>query len=288
MSLVPIIIPYFKEQEKLKKCLAAIEGQSHTPCEAFVRDNTHDNILYTAAINEGLRKYAWRPDVESVMVLNQDAYLQKNCVRELVEFMRDTPECGIAAPLQVTEAGSPMKWGGPGTPLKVGMAARTVTWGGSLQAFPYGVHHCDEFASYTAPRETPWANGACMLIRTELVREIGLFDRNMRFICSDADYSFTARARGWKIFVVPKAVVEHSLGASSRSTNREIDRVKARDALYFSRKWLSGDLYRELAYEGKELTRIGVKKEIEKQMKRVDVLEGRAASMKDYFRLHLP
>ena len=51
-----------------------------------------------------------------------------------------------------------------------------------------------------AAEETYWANGACMMIRASLIREIGLLDRNLRFVCSDADYSFTARARGWTIF----------------------------------------------------------------------------------------
>lgn len=287
MSLVPIIIPYFREQEKLKKALAAIEAQTHSPCEAFVRDNTNDNILFTAAVNEGLRKYSFRTDVEFIMVLNQDAYLDRDCIARLLSFMRETPGCGIACPLQVVPVSQT-------TPRPVvGTAGpppdrHRVTWGGSRQAFPLGVHESAELRTYAHPRETFWANGACMLIRTDVIKEIGVFDKNMRFICSDADFSFTARARGWSIFVVPQALAEHGLAASSTSTNRMIDTVKAKDIVYFARKWLSGDLYRGLSYEGKDLTRIGVRKEIEKYQKWVDVLEGRASSMSDYLKLHLP
>lgn len=287
MTLVPVIIPHFQEREKLRKCLAALDAQTYSPREVFVRDNTNDNILFTRAVNEGLRKYCYRDDVEHVLVLNQDAYLQPDCIGALVQFMGQTPECAVACPLQVGAADGKISWGGVGTPLRVGVPAREVTWGGSLQAFPHGVHRCDDFGAYRAPFETYWANGACMMIRTKAVREVGVFDENMLFICSDADFSFTARARGWKVHVVPKAIAEHGLAASSgQSINREIDLVKARDALYFARKWLSGDVYRELSWEGSSLTRIGVRKEIEKMQKRIDVLEGRAGSMRDYFRFH--
>ncbi|MDP3761245.1 MAG: glycosyltransferase family 2 protein [Ramlibacter sp.] len=255
MSLVPVVIPFFKEREKLEKCLAAIGDQTHARCETFVRDNTNDNILFTAAVNEGLSKYCYRPDIDYVLVLNQDAYLHRDCIRQLVAFMDAHPDCGIACPLQVAQDG------------------RTVTWGGSLQAFPFGVHRCDDLARYVQPAETYWANGACMMIRTSVVREVGLFDRNMRFICSDSDFSFSARARGWKVFLVPGALVEHSLGTSGREASAEIERVKARDALYFAQKWLSGDLYRQLSFEGSALTRGGVKQEVDNLRRTVKRLQ---------------
>ncbi len=258
MAVVPIIIPFYKAHDKLKKCQAAIAAQSWPECETFVRDNTHDNILYTAAINEGLAKYCYRDDVRYVIVLNQDAYMHKDCVRTLVEFMDAHPDSGIACPLQYAETEGGVRWGGPGTPLSVS-GKRVVTWGGSYQAFPFGAHRKDDFASYKEPFETYWANGACMMIRVETVRECGLFDRNMRFICSDSDYSFTARARGWKVHVVPKALCQHATGASGAESNPAIELVKCRDAAYFAEKWLSAGLYRRLAYEGPTLTNIGVR-----------------------------
>jgi GT2 family glycosyltransferase len=273
VTIVPIIIPFYREYEKLRKCQAAISAQTYRDCETFVRDNTHDNILYTAAINEGLAKYCYRPDVRYVLVLNQDAYMQKDCVRQLVEFMDAHPQCGIACPLQYVETGN-MQWRGPGAPLTV-TKARAVTWGGSYQAFPLGVHRQDPFDSYKAPFETFWANGACMMIRTEVVREIGVFDKNMRFICSDADFSFTARARGWEIFVVPQALVEHALSGSGADAPLELQLVKCRDAAYFTQKWLDGGQYRQLAYEGPELTSVGVRQQLDQLKRDVRNLEQR-------------
>ena len=254
MNPVPVVIPFYKEHDKLKKCLAALAAQTQ-PCEPFVRDNTHDNILFTAAVNEGLARYCFRPDVPYVLVLNQDAYLRPDCVRQLVAFMDAHPDCGIGCPVQVAAD------------------SRTVSWSGSLRAFPTGVHRNEPLAGDAPARETYWANGAAMLVRSATVREIGLLDRNMRFICSDSDFSFTARARGWRVFVVPQALAEHALAASGGESPPELELVKLKDALYFARKWLTGGLYRELAAEGAGLTAGEVRRELALTRRRIQQIE---------------
>ena len=235
MKSIPVIIPYFRAPAALKKCLEHIHTQSYPSTEVFVRDNSVDNILFTAAVNEGLRQFAFRDDIEFVLVLNQDAYLQEKTIAHLITTMRMHPKCGIACPVQLA------------TDME------QVYWGGSYDAFPWGVHRCDPLATYLDDAETYWANGAAMLLRTEMIREIGLLDQNMKFICSDADYAFTARSRGWKVMVSAKARVEHEGGASSDSSDPMIEKIKIADSRYFASKWLSGDIFRSLAFEGKRL-----------------------------------
>ncbi|MDB5801560.1 MAG: putative glycosyltransferase [Rhodocyclales bacterium] len=236
MNLIPIVIPYYKAPEKLKKCLGHIKAQLYSSIETFVRDNSEDNIYYTAAVNEGLLKYAFRDDVQYILVLNQDAYLEPDAVEMLVQFMDEQPDCGIGCPLQVDS-----NW--------------SVTWGGSLNAFPAGKHKGGDISNFTEPAACYWANGACMMIRTSVIKEIGVFDKNMRFICSDSDFSFTARSRGWHVCVVPSAICEHSPGAAGSLSNTPLEIIKLGDIQYFLKKWLSADLYKELALEGPELTK---------------------------------
>ena len=287
MPVVPVIIPFYKELEKLRRCQAAIAAQTYPHCETFVRDNTHDNILYTAAVNEGLAKYCYRDDVPYVLVLNQDAYMDKNCVQRLVEFMNAHPDCGIASPVQYADAAAP-DWRGTAARALGLVDRRTVTWAGSLQAFPSGVHRTGPLDSFKDPFETYWANGACMLIRTRTVRECGLFDRNMRFVCSDSDFSFTVRARGWKVVVVPQALCQHSLGASGEAGSPEILLVKSRDMAYFTEKWLTGGLYRQLAAEGPLLTPITVRQWLARMRHDVRSLERRLGRTPPAAGLQLP
>lgn len=260
MKLIPVVIPAYHGGAMLERCLDAIKAQTYPSIEIFVRDNTHDNIQFTAAVNEGLKKFAYRDDVDHILVLNQDAYLEKDAVARLAAFINAHAECGIACPLQ--------------------LANGKVTWGGSLQAFPFGVHRCDPVDSYKEPQTTYWANGGAMLIRTAALREVGLFDKNMKFICSDVDFSYSCRARGWKIYVVPDARVEHAFGASSKADVLKL--LRYQDLLYFARKWVNGELYKGLAFEGSALTRVRVASEVDLLKRAIDEIEatGQGASRK--------
>lgn len=226
-----IIIPFYKDDLSLNKTIECLKISSYNKAERFVRNNSEDNILYTAAVNEGFRVGMLKTKIQYFLVLNQDCFLAPDAIDLLVSHMNDHPACGIACPLQTDDAGN-------------------VTWGGSLRAFPTGVHLHLPIDQYVRPFPTYWANGACMLIRRSVVEEIGNFDKNMRFICSDADFSLTARTRGWEVHVVPAARAEHSLNASGKSGPPELELVKAQDALYFYDKWISGGLYRRVSYEG--------------------------------------
>lgn len=239
MKTIPVIIPHYRAEQKLKRCLSALEKQSYKPLDIFVRDNSIDNILFTAAINEGLEKYITDQDIDYILILNQDAYVENETINYLVQSMEADKTCGIACPIQISELDG------------------SVFWGGSLEAFPFGRHQRDPLSAYTKDFDTYWANGACMLLRTKMIREIGLLDKNMRFICSDSDYSFTARARGWKVRVVHRAHVCHSSGSSGDASDF-INSIKNEDAIYFANKWLTGDLLRDLSFEGDRLTRMRV------------------------------
>lgn len=233
---IGVVIPHYKAPEALQITIAHLQKQRAIQTEIFVRDNSEDNILFTRAVNEGLRKFAYSDTYDYVLVLNQDANLHEECLQQLVHAMNQNPQAGISAPIALSQD-------------------KSVNWAGSAEAFPWGRHVGYNLTQLPkVPFETYWINGACMLLRTAMLREIGLMDENMKFICSDADISFTARARNWQCLVVPSAFVEHELGGSASTTNAWLNKIKLEDQLYFSRKWLTGEIYRSLAVEGPQLT----------------------------------
>lgn len=237
-----VVITY-RAPEKLKTCLASLEGQVGL-FNWHIQDNSENNILYTKGINVGIRK-ALKTRAKHILVICDDVILRPNALREMSNYLATNPEAAIAMPLQVSASGK-------------------VECGGCTQAFPYGRHVNEPLghALYEKPYESFWANGACFLLRAEAVRECGLLDENMRFICSDSDYSFTLRSRGWKIFVVPSAIVQHEPDGALHYKNPLIERTKDEDSLYFIRKWLTADLFRQLAAEGPQLSTDLVQKQI--------------------------
>jgi len=233
---VGVVIPHFKSPDALQIAIMHVQKQRGVQTDIFVRDNSEDNILFTKAVNEGLRKFSYSGDFDYVLVLNQDANLYEECLHQLVQTMNKNPSIGICAPISLSKD-------------------KSVNWAGSAEAFPWGRHICSNLTQLpTTISETYWINGACMLLRTAMLREIGLLDENMKFICSDADISFTARSRGWKCIVVPSAFVEHELSGSSSNTDEWLNTIKQQDQYYFARKWITGELYRYFALEGPQLT----------------------------------
>jgi GT2 family glycosyltransferase len=233
--MIPVIIPFYKNKAQLDKCLLHLKHQS-MPVEVFIRDNSEDNIYFTAAINEGIRHFLKGP-AKYMILLNQDMYLEKYAVEEMVHFMNRNPRCGIGAPLQLHSKQHDY-----------------VIWAGCFEAFPVGRHLHGPLHRFRNDEPIYWANGACMILRREMVEEIGLLDKNMAFIGSDSDYSLTARARGWEIWRIASAKGVHEHGASGISDNPRIELLKVQDMIRFAQKWLTGDQYRKLTYEGPELT----------------------------------
>ena len=233
--MIPVIIPHYQKVEQLSRCVLCLEEQS-LPVEIFIRDNNHDNVYFTAAINEGIGKYLHQ-DCRYMIALNQDMYLEPQAVQEMVSFMDRHPRCGIGAPLQLR-----------------GQDRDYCLCAGGLRAFPFGAHTHGPLSSFTRDEQIHWANGACMILRKEMIHEIGLLDKNFVFIGSDSDYSFTARARGWEVWRIVRARGVHEHGASGVSHNPEIELLKVNDMLYFGRKWLTGQTYHHLACQGSQST----------------------------------
>ena len=233
--MIPVIIPFYKNRTQLDKCLLHLRRQT-MPVDIFIRNNSEDNIYFTAAINEGLRHFLKKP-VKYMILLNQDMYLEPHAVEEMVNFMNRNPRCGIGAPLQIHP-----------------QQADYVIWAGCFDAFPLGKHLHGPLHRFKESEPVYWANGACMILRREMIEEIGLMDKNLVFIGSDSDYSFTARSRGWEIWRIATARGVHDHGASGNSGNPRIEMIKIKDMLYFSKKWVNGELYRMMAFEGKSLT----------------------------------
>jgi len=232
---IPVIIPFYKNRHQLNKCLQHLDRQA-VPVEVFVRDNSVDNIYFTAAVNEGIKKFLDK-NCKYMLILNQDMYLESDAIAEMVNFMDSHPECGIGTPLQLD----------PQNPDH-------VVYAGGFNAFPLGSHLHGRASEFTDNAPVIWGNGACMILRKTMVQDIGLLDENLIFIASDSDYSFTARSRGWQVWRIAKARGIHEHGAGGKTDNPEIELLKLNDILYFSKKWLTGESFREMAYEDRQLT----------------------------------
>jgi GT2 family glycosyltransferase len=63
-------------------------------------------------------------------------------------------------------------------------------------------------------QEVMWIQGSAVMMRTDMMRKIGVHDDRYKVLCSDSDYCLHAKDRGWKVVFVPESNVIHIGGAS--------------------------------------------------------------------------
>ena len=69
-----------------------------------------------------------------------------------------------------------------------------------------------------ARHETDWVSGAAMLVRREVLEQVGLMDERYFLYYEEQDLAWRARQAGWRCWYVPEARVVHLVGQSSGVT----------------------------------------------------------------------
>ena len=57
--------------------------------------------------------------------------------------------------------------------------------------------------------EVSGVSGSCMVIRNNVIDDIGYFDEQYFAYQEDSDYCLTAKNNGWKIYYYPESIVKH-------------------------------------------------------------------------------
>lgn len=67
---------------------------------------------------------------------------------------------------------------------------------------------------YDNPTDIFWASGACMLIRTQVIHEVGLFDAKLFAHMEEIDFCWRLHNAGYRVMVIPQSVVYHVGGGT--------------------------------------------------------------------------
>lgn len=228
-----VLIPAYKAPEKLEKCLKAVNESIDVEVEVYKHDNSEDNIGFTKAVNKMIL-WAYNEKFKYAVVLNQDCYLKPDAIRKMIDFMDTHPMCFIGSVKQLSDQNEDL-----------------IIHGGTADAFPFGRHIGGLISqgNCSVSKKMPWPNGACMIVRLEFIPDIGLMDPNYFLIGSDADWGFTARARGFEIWYIADAVCVHEQGVSGGETTKEMSRIMVTDMNYFREKWIGTELFKDLSLE---------------------------------------
>ncbi len=184
------------------------------------------NLGFTGGNNAILRPALQSPDSpQYFLLLNADTIVRPNAFKALVDFMDAHPEVGIAGSAQEypdgTRHNSAFRFPTPISEfegnLKLGPASRLLKkWVVALPA--------------NCACAVDWVSGASMIIRREVLDDVGLLDEGYYTHFEDVDFCFNARKASWLVWYVPTSLIMHLAG---QSTGLTVKNPKRRPAYSF-------------------------------------------------------
>ncbi len=174
-----------------------------------------NNLGYTKAMNQGLKISKG----DYLVQLNPDVYVNEGTFQTLKFWMDDHPDAGICIPKVLNQDGSFQRQcrRGFARPLEV------VSYFLKLdRLFPKNKKLGNYVKTYLPEdeiAEVDAVSGSCMMIRKEVIQDIGFLDERYFAYQEDTDFCFRAKNAGWKVYYLPIASVIHQGGRGGSRTN---------------------------------------------------------------------
>ena len=210
MSEIRIVIVTYNGMKWLPKCLEStkpfpviiVDNNSTDGTVAYIQSNYPDIILLPQEVNLGFGiannigiSYALNEDADYVFLLNQDSYLVKNCIQQMISLMNNKAEFGILSPIHLN---------GDGTKLDENFSSY-LTYSRNSDFYSDYVLNKKKKEIY----EVPFVNAAGWLLSKKLLQEVGGFDPIFFHYGEDDNYCQRANYHGFKIGVIPDSFLLH-------------------------------------------------------------------------------
>jgi GT2 family glycosyltransferase len=163
-----------------------------------------------------------------ILFLNSDTELYPTALKQAVDFMESDPKIGAMTPKTMLFSGGmdPDCHRGFPTPW-----ASLTYFCGLERIFPksrlFGQYH-KFYVDLSKPHEIDAGFGTFMIVRLQVVREVGNWDESYFFYGEDLDYFYRIRKAGWKVMFYPKPLLLHHKGGSS-GLRKESKKVTSAD-----------------------------------------------------------
>jgi N-acetylglucosaminyl-diphospho-decaprenol L-rhamnosyltransferase len=182
---------------------------------------------FSAGNNIGIKAI----DAEYYLLLNSDTLVRPKAIKKLLNAAKEYPEAGIISPRLEWPDSTPQiscfRYHSLVSELIDAAATGPIT--SLLARFVVWEEVSDDIT------EVEWTSFACVLIRRQVIKEVGLMDEGYFMYYDDVDYCRRTRNKGWKIINYPEARVVHLRGGSGSVKADIAQRKRPRSYLYESR-----------------------------------------------------
>jgi N-acetylglucosaminyl-diphospho-decaprenol L-rhamnosyltransferase len=168
-----------------------------------------DNLGFGTGCNAGWRAH----DAPHVLFLNPDATIEPGAVRRLADaVMQDG--VGAVAP-KILEAGAAIARSQRRFPRPASTFGEALLLHRVFRNAAWSTEVITDRATYDRAGTAEWVSGACVLVRRELLEQLGGFDEGFFMYSEDTDLCRRIWDAGFSVRFEPEAVAVHHGGASA-------------------------------------------------------------------------
>ena len=248
-----VIIVNWNTSDLLAKCLRCVESTvQRVSYETWVVDNAStdgsvdmlrrdfpdvkliansQNVGFARANNQAMAVAAGR----YVLLLNSDAFVKDNTIDEMVRFMDEHPDAGLAGCKLLYDDGRLQ----PSCSSFPTLATELFIAFGLDRLFPkspiFGKYRMTDW-DYRDAREVDVIMGAFMLARADAIQKVGVMDEAFFMYSEEVDWCYRFKQAGWKIYFTPEVETVHLWGGSSKAVKVETLIRLYRSRVQFFRK----------------------------------------------------
>lgn len=226
----------YKTTKRLSFEIIVSDNGSTDGSEEYIKGNYPDviwisnntNLGFAKSNNIGIEKAKGR----YVILLNSDTVLMDDCLDLCIDYMDKHKNIGTLGCKVILPDGrldAACKRGFP-TP-----SASLYKFLGLPKLFPksrvfgqYNLTYLDE----NEINEVDCLVGAFMMVRREVLNEVGLLDEDYFMFGEDIDWCYRIKEAGWKIVYYPEAKIIHYKGGSGRSLKTDYEFHRAMYLFY--------------------------------------------------------
>lgn len=164
------------------------------------------NTGFAKGHNEAL-KHSLKHNPEHLLILNPDTTVDKTALEIMLAKFAGNKSVGLVGPLIKNDDGR----------IENSINVQLSIWNYLLKIFLINLAAIKTGNKYKKDNFVEAVTGACMLVKTDLIKKIGLFNENFFFYIEDTELCNRVLNAGYKVLFTPDAVISHSHSQSTKS-----------------------------------------------------------------------
>lgn len=181
--------------------------------KAVIIIKNNDNYGFGKGMNTGLRLCLKRNDFDYIWLLNNDTVVDSSALKTLVAEAEKAPETGFAGSVLLYENSNIIQAVGGGRFFPLLCKAKLMYKGRDVSA----VKNLGKERKERIRKTLDYIMGASLLIKKEVLSDIGLFDESYFLYAEELDMIKRGKGRGWEIAVALDSFVYHKDSAGTKN-----------------------------------------------------------------------